>query len=481
MGSVQDTTLARVTFEPQKLAENRTTPRKLLQFLDGSDPPLSIREFHKQLSLHIHHFRHTMTDTTTTTLTAEKEVFTQLIDEAVEKKFKSMPDRTQLKALTNTSNAVLHGSSLWTGKLPSSGDAAKDRAKILKTFRFFNAIAENDRVELRQIMSSYEPEYIKTLAPQVEATNNIGGYLVPPEFYADVLFLLNQYGFARKYCATIAMRTNVLNVSTLSGKPSVAWTDENQTIAASKGTFGRLTLTAKKLAAIYPISNELLMDANVDVYNTIAQIFVEVFGQEEDTQVFRGTGSPFTGILHASGLTTTFLGGSSTSGKTKYTDISLDDLIQLVQSVGPAQQRGASLFVEQNTLTDLLKKKDANQRYLWDITNSDSPAVNGANGLNGVGLTFRGYPVVSLPNGVLINGYDVDDHVSTPFALFGNLRSAGCWLGTHGGMETRVSNDATADGVNAFTNDLQMLRMTERLAFGVGLPANIAALSTSAS
>src|SRR5207249_7396350 len=140
---------------------------------------------------------------------------------------------------------------------------------------------------------------------------------------------------------------------TLAGKPSVAWTDENTSIAASKATFGRLTLTAKKLAAIYPISNELLDDANIDIYNTIVRIFTNVFAQEEDTQVFRGTGSPFTGILGTSGVTTNYLGGSSSSGKTKYTDVTFDDLISLVQSLSPAQQRGAAIFVEQNTLTDL--------------------------------------------------------------------------------------------------------------------------------
>jgi len=26
------------------------------------------------------------------------------------------------------------------------------------------------------------------------------------------------------------------------------------------------------------------------------------------------------------------------------------------------------LFIEQNTLTDLLKKKDSQNRYLWDLT-----------------------------------------------------------------------------------------------------------------
>jgi HK97 family phage major capsid protein len=418
----------------------------------------------------------------TQTLTCTRDEFSALVDKAIDRKIKSFPDRTALSALAKPASEeqprtervpVAHGS--WKNAIKY------DRDKILRTFRFFHAVSENDRSELRSIMSSYAPEYIRALAPQLEGTNSAGGYLVPQEFYADVLFLLNEFGFARKYCAQIQMQTNVLNVSTLSGKPSVAWTTENGTIPASKGTFGRLTLTSQKLAAIYPITNELLQDANIDVYSAILQIFVEVFGQEEDTQIFRGTGSPFTGILNTSGVNVTYLGGVSTSGQTHFTDITLDDLINLVQSIGPAQQRGACLFIEQNTLTDLLKKKDSQNRYLWDLEFSNDPQINGANGLQGNKFSFRGYPVVSLPNGVVIDGYDTGSHPSVPFAIFGNLASSGAWIGTHGGMEMRISSDATADGVNAFTNDLQMLRMAERIAFGVGQPGYLAVLSTSAS
>lgn len=397
------------------------------------------------------------------TLTATRTEMRSLIDEAVTKRIKSLPDRSALKGLDTAS--------------PKNAE----REKIRKTFRFFSALAANDYSELRTIQAGYDPDYIKTLSPQLEGANSAGGYLVPPEFFADVIFLLNEFGFARKYCASVGMKTNVLNVSTLAGKPSVSWTDENTTIPSSKATFGRLTLTAKKLAAIYPISNELLDDANIDIYNTIVRIFTNVFAQEEDTQVFRGTGMPFTGILNTSGVTTTYLGGSSTSGKTKYSDIVFDDMIALVQSLTPANQRDAALFIEQNTLTDLLKRKDTNNRYLWDLTSSVAPVVANTQGLTAANLSFRGFPIVVMPNGILISSYDTSAHPSAPFAIFGNLRTAGCWLGQHGGMDVRVSFDATAEGVNAFTNDLQMLRITERIAFGVGQPSYIGILSTSAS
>lgn len=399
------------------------------------------------------------------TLPTTRTELETLIENTVKQKVLDLPDRSVLKSIS------------LDGKKPQT----KEREKIQKTFRFFSALANNDTAELRALHQSYDPEYIKVLSPQIEGSSPAGGYLVPPEFYADVLFALNEFGFGRKYCAQVEMRTNQLNVSTLTGKPSVAWTDENTTIPASKATFGRLTLTAKKLAAIYPISNELLADANIDIYNTILRIFVNVFAEEEDIQVFRGSGAPFTGILGTAGVNTVYQGGSSSSGKTKFIDITFDDLIALTQSQPPAMQRGAALFMEQNTLTELLKRKDSSSRYLWDLTSAILPDVNGAQGLGGRGLSFRGFPIVVLPSGILIETYDSDPHPETPFVIFGNLKTAGCWLGRHGGMDVRISHDATAEGVNAFTSDLQMMRITERIAFGVGQPGYLSVLSTSAS
>lgn len=399
----------------------------------------------------------------TQTLSASRDEMKSLIDEAVTKRIQSLPDRTALKSITT--------------KHPKSAE----REKIRKTFRFFSALSSGDHDELRRLHSSYDPEYLKVLSPQVEGTQSAGGYLVPQEFYADVIFALNEYGFARKYCPVVEMNSNTLNVSTLASKPTVQWVDENSIIPASKATFGRLTLTAKKLAAIYPISNELLQDANIDVYNTIVRIFANVFAQEEDTQVFSGSGAPFTGILTTSGVNTTYLGGSSSSGKTHFTDVNFDDMIALVQSLAPAYQRDAALFIEQNTLTELLKKKDSNSRYLWDLASAIMPSVANAQGLTANTLSFRGFPIVVLPNGLLTSVYDSSPHPETPFAIFGNLKTAGCWFGQLGAMDVRISYDATADGVNAFTNDLQMMRLTERVAFGIAEPGYLAVLSTSIS
>jgi HK97 family phage major capsid protein len=155
------------------------------------------------------------------TLTATRDEMNTIIDKALDRKIKSLPDRSALNRVSGSGYGVLENPNL--GSTDTRIPTSDTRSKILKTFRFFNAVGTNDHQTLRSIMQTYEPEYVRTLLPQNEGTNTAGGYLVPQEFYADVLFLLNEYGFARKYCAQIQMSSNILNVSTLTGKPSVAW------------------------------------------------------------------------------------------------------------------------------------------------------------------------------------------------------------------------------------------------------------------
>src|ERR1035437_3849631 len=176
------------------------------------------------------------------TITATRDELTTLIDKTLDRKIKALPDRSAIAALGKSPKSSTQGTQLemFPTKNLNNWMPNTDRDAILKTFRFFNAVSQNDHSTLRAIQQSYEPEYVRSLVPQAEGTSSAGGYLVPPEFYADVLFMLNEFGFARKHCGQIQMRSNVLNVSTLTGKPSVAWTAENGVIPASKATFGRL-------------------------------------------------------------------------------------------------------------------------------------------------------------------------------------------------------------------------------------------------
>lgn len=348
------------------------------------------------------------------------------------------------------------------------------------TRNFFRSVMLNDGLSAQKIgIDSYHKS---VLSPNIEGTASAGGYLVPEEFSSEVISSLRKASIALSECRIITMSTNVLNISTLVGTPSLAWTSENQAIASSKGTFGRLTLTAQKLAAIIPASNELLEDNNVNYPALMSEAIKDPFAIEIDTQVFRGSGSPFTGILNTSGVSTVYLGASSSSGKKKYTDITWDDLYNFVNTGLPTRDMvGAKLYIQQEVFNVLMKLKAAGSGEYFQ------PALV-ANFANPSGLSdgyfmagnFMGFPVMVCTTGTLIETYDGSDHVSTPFCIFANLKRS-AWIGEVGTLQVDISQDATVESVNAYANDLKLWRFKMRLAFGIGLPATIAVLSTSAS
>src|SRR5206468_3560342 len=116
---------------------------------------------------------------TNTTLTATREEFATLIDNAIDKRLKALPDRGQLKQLSNdpawgVPPSARHlanqhaGGGMLHNQRAEGGTLHADTDKIRKTFRFFSAMAQNDRETLRHMMSTYRPEYLRTLDPQIE-------------------------------------------------------------------------------------------------------------------------------------------------------------------------------------------------------------------------------------------------------------------------------------------------------------------------
>jgi HK97 family phage major capsid protein len=399
----------------------------------------------------------------------EEKVLKGYIDEALTARLAQM--QLANPELPNVSGEVITKAYDIANRTPTP----KKKEKVMKTFNFLQALALNNGAALEAMQKEYEAVY-KALDPNTEGTDTDGGYLVPPEFASDLIVFIEEYGYARQFCNVISMKSNVLNASKLTAKPTVAWVTEFGAIADSKGTFGRLTLTAQKLATIYPVTNELLADANIDIYAHIMAVLGEAFALAEDKAVFRDTTGFGAGVPLLTQTTAVWnLGGSTTSGKLAYADIEFDDLLGAINELSPSQRRGASFFFDQNTVNVLRGKKDSTGRYMIDQTTS---MVDGK--LQTL-YSFMGYPIVEMPETILIETYDADDHVSTKFALFGNLKTAACWFGTRGGMQTRISSEATVDGYSAFERDLQLMRMIERIAFGVGLPLQIVAFKTAAS
>lgn len=120
-----------------------------------------------------------------------------------------------------------------------------------------------------------------------------GGFLVSPEFSLEVIELLRPMSVVRRLNpTTLPMDQGALSISKLTGGATAAYTGEGQNIGSSQQTTGMLDLVWKKLAALVPISNDLLRfsttSPNADA--VVRDDIVAAMALREDLAFIRGDG-----------------------------------------------------------------------------------------------------------------------------------------------------------------------------------------------
>lgn len=329
-----------------------------------------------------------------------------------------------------------------------------------KAVLFFKSIMRNDLSTLA------------SLKAMNETTGSAGGFLVPDEFSAQVLRLVEDFGIIRKFSTVLPMGSDTLRVPRLATTVTVSFPGEATAGTASDPVFAEAVLSAKTCIGITTMSNEFLADANVNIIDIVAQIFAEAIAGAEDTQGLVGTGSPFTGILNSVGVTVL----TPAAGNSTFTLCSTpDNFRDLIAQVKPWALQGAC-FVMHRTVWSIVQQKKASTGgdYFVSVAN---PVV-GANaagspfGINSVGAIW-GYPVY------LSDKMPTTTAVSTKYVIFGNLKNA--LLGDRAGIAVDISKDATVSTSNMFERNMSAVRVIRRFAFDVGLPAAFAVLATSAT
>lgn len=123
-------------------------------------------------------------------------------------------------------------------------------------------------------------------------TGSAGGYLVPPEYSTDLIELLRPQAAVRRLGATVLpMDTGTLNIPKLAGGGSANYIGENTNIPKTEPTFGQITLTWKKLAALVPISNDLLRFSSPAADAIVRDDLVAAMALREDLAFIRDDGT----------------------------------------------------------------------------------------------------------------------------------------------------------------------------------------------
>ncbi|MDO9711974.1 phage major capsid protein [Paracraurococcus lichenis] len=141
---------------------------------------------------------------------------------------------------------------------------------------------------------------------------SVGGVLIPTSFSNDLIELLRARTAVRaSNPMSLSLDTGNVTIPRLSGGSSATWQGEVADITASQQSFDTVTLSAKKLATVVPVSNDLLRRTPVGLDAVIRDDLVESLARKEDLGFLRGdgtSGSPV-GIRNFAGLTTTVAPG----------------------------------------------------------------------------------------------------------------------------------------------------------------------------
>lgn len=144
----------------------------------------------------------------------------------------------------------------------------------------------------------HDPVMAKALAA---GSAGDGGFLVPGQYSTDLIELLRPASVVRALGARVLpMPNGTLQIPRITGGSSAAYIGENNNIAATQPQFGQIQLTARKLAALCPISNDLIRYSSPQADIVVRDDLIAALAQAEDAAFIRdaGTGNAPKGLRY---------------------------------------------------------------------------------------------------------------------------------------------------------------------------------------
>lgn len=138
------------------------------------------------------------------------------------------------------------------------------------------------------------------LTPQMvhnEGVNTQGGYLVLPEFDANVVKLELQYGKFEPNARNVTMGSDQMLRDRKTGGLTMVAVGESEAGTESNLTWDQFQLIARKWMVLTRITNELSADTIINIMDELAQDVARASAKKKDEAGFTGTGtSTFHGI-----------------------------------------------------------------------------------------------------------------------------------------------------------------------------------------
>lgn len=196
-----------------------------------------------------------------------------------------------------------------------------------------------------------------------------GGYLVAPEFAADILRQLHDESPIRSFARVRTTSKKDLTIPVRTDIPAAKYVGETEESPESEDKFDSETLTAYRQTVTLPVTLDLLQFSNYNVESEFAQDVAMAFAIGEGRAFLKGSGSKMPeGILTNADVERI---ESSTSGKLVF-----DDVLALPAELKSGYKNPVYGF-NRRTLYALRTAKDSNGNYLWRVGGETMPSLIG--------------------------------------------------------------------------------------------------------
>jgi len=251
--------------------------------------------------------------------------------------------------------------------------------------------------QLMAVKKAYDPSNreidkrlidVKTISGANELVGSEGGFLVSPEYSAEILKQTHEVGIVAKDCRHITIGGNRLTINAVNetsratgsrwGGIQGYWVAEAGDITASKVTLRQIELKLNKLGAANYATEELLVDAPA-LTSLTTQGVGEEFAFMIDDAIINGTGvgKPL-GVRNSASLKST----TADTGQTADT-VTADNIMNMYNNMPAANRIKAKWYLIQDV-----------EPWIWKL--------NLKIGTAGVPLFMPPTGLVSVPNGALL-------------------------------------------------------------------------------
>jgi HK97 family phage major capsid protein len=188
--------------------------------------------------------------------------------------------------------------------------------------------------------------------------------LVPEEFANVIVEDIRDQNIMRQLASVMTTNTDTVHIPSLISRPKAAWRAEKATKNTSTATFSENVLTPYSLAAIVPLSNELVADAQLGVggsiVNYIAGLMATLPCRKEEAAFWVGSGSGQPTGVDGGGYTLRTVAAGAGA-----TDSQRADAIMNAYHNTPQGYRNRAVWVgNMGTWGEVGRLKDSQNRYL---------------------------------------------------------------------------------------------------------------------